>query len=133
MKRAIFISVCMMLAACPVLMAQQAQPVVYHPMFRTNLDPAKYENPASAILLFQSRENVIRKMLAERQKILATDRRAKALHDKIMKLNKELAVLMENKRAVRDLTRELQLIDRKISVLPLKKNNQTTTKQGNKK
>ena len=72
-------------------------------------------------------------MLAERSKILKNDRRAKELHEKILNLNKELAVLMENKRAIRDLTRELQQIDKQINAMPLKKKNQITTKQGNKK
>ena len=83
--------------------------------------------------LIQKREAVIRKMLAERSKILKNDRRAKELHEKILNLNKELAVLMENKRAIRDLTRELQQIDKQINAMPLKKKNQITTKQGNKK
>jgi hypothetical protein len=126
------------MAACAALSAQQpaktaqpaAQQVVYHPVFRTNLDPALFENPAEAILLFKNRETVISNLLAERKKIITSDRRAKELHQQIMKLNRELAVLMENKRAVRDLNRELQAIDTKINTLKLKNKN---TKQGNKK
>ena len=97
------------------------------------LDPEKFENKDAVTPLIQKREAVIRKMLAERSKILKNDRRAKELHEKILNLNKELAVLMENKRAIRDLTRELQQIDKQINAMPLKKKNQITTKQGNKK
>ena len=138
MKLSARLLICSVMAACAALVAQQPaktqpatpQQVVYHPVFRTNLDPALFENPAEAILLFKNRETVISKLLAERKKIITTDRRAKELHQQIMKLNRELAVLMENKRAVRDLNRELQAIDTKINTLKLKNKN---TKQGNKK
>ena len=139
MKLSARLLICSVMAACAALSAQQPakttqpaaqQQVVYHPVFRTNLDPALFENPAEAILLFKNRETVISKLLAERKKIITTDRRAKELHQQIMKLNRELAVLMENKRAVRDLNRELQAIDTKINTLKLKNKN---TKQGNKK
>jgi hypothetical protein len=137
MKLSARLLICSVMAACTALTAQQpaktkpaTSQVVYHPVFRTNLDPALFENPAEAILLFKSRENIISKLLAERKKIITTDRRAKELHQQIMKLNRELAVLMENKRAVRDLNRELQAIDTKINTLKMKKKN---TKQGNKK
>ena len=122
-------------SVCPILTAQQqkASAPQYHPVFKSNLDPEKFENKDAVTPLIQKREAVIRKMLAERSKILKNDRRAKELHEKILNLNKELAVLMENKRAIRDLTRELQQIDKQINAMPLKKKNQITTKQGNKK
>lgn len=141
MKYSVCLLVCAVLSACASLAAQQpknakkpaAPQIVFNPMFQTNLKPDKFEDPGAAAKLVKDRENVIRKLLAERRKIITTDRRAKELHQQIMKLNKELAVLMENKRAVRDLNRQLKTIDTKIKALKLKKTNHKNTKQGNKK
>lgn len=124
-----FLTAGVMLFAVSLSAAEKQQPAApakpvpppYKPVFRTNLNPVLFEDQVQASELIKQREALIQKLIAERQRILQTDQQAKRLHAEIMANYKKLAVIMENKRAIRDLDRELRLLDSKIEKLPLKK------------
>ena len=94
--------------------------VLFQPIFRAKLDPATFVDPARAAELFLAREKLIQDLLSERRRILTTDPKARELHTKILELNKQLAVVLESKRAVRELSRDLMLIDARINALARK-------------
>lgn len=101
--------------------AAPAQPVfsevLFRPIFRAKQDPRTFADPAHAAELFLAREKLIQNLLAERRRILTTDPKAREIHAQIMELNKQLAVVLESKRSVRELTRDLMLVDARINAL----------------
>ena len=92
----------------------------FRPVFRAKQDPADFADPVRAAELFQAREQLIQSLLSERRRILIVDPKAREIHDKIIELNKQLAVVLESKRAVRELSRDLMLIDARINALERK-------------
>ena len=98
-----------------------AQPVfsevLFRPLLRAKQDPRIFADPAHAAELFLAREKLIQDLLRERRRILTTDPKARELHAQIMELNKKLAVVLESKRSVRELTRDLMLVDARINAL----------------
>ena len=94
--------------------------VLFRPIFRAKQNPQAFADPVHAAELFLAREKLIQNLLAERRRILTADPKARELHAQIMELNKQLAVVLESKRSVRELTRDLMLVDARINALERK-------------
>lgn len=94
--------------------------VLFRPILRAKENPDTFADPARAAELFLTREQLIQNLLMERRRILTSDPKAREIHAKIVELNKQLAVVLESKRAVRELTRDLMLIDARIDSLERK-------------
>ena len=111
-------------APAPAAKKPVAEPVftdvIFRPLLRAKQDPAAFADPVHAAELFQAREKLIQDLLSERRRILTTDPKARELHARILELNKQLAVVLESKRAVRELTRDLMLVDSRIDSLERK-------------
>ena len=99
--------------------------VLFQPLLRAKQDPETFADPARAAELFLAREKLIQDLLAERRRILMSDPKARELHAQIMELNKQLAVVLESKRAVREITRDLMLLDTRINALERKEQMKT--------
>ena len=100
--------------------AAAEQPPVnpFRPRYATNLEAERFADPEQAGVLFKLREDVLLKLLEERRKTFESDPKAAALAGEIMKLSKEFAVRFETRPAVREITRELRLVDAGIQALP---------------
>lgn len=100
--------------------AASEQPPVnpFRPRYATNLEAERFADPEQAGVLFKLREDVLLKLLEERRKTFESDPKAAALAGEIMKLSKEFAVRFETRPAVREITRELRLVDAGIQALP---------------
>jgi len=94
--------------------------IIFSPLLRAKQDPETFADPARAAELFLAREKLIRNLLTERRRILTSDPKARELHAQIMELNKQLAAVLEGKRAVREITRDLMLVDARINALERK-------------
>lgn len=90
----------------------------FRPRYATNLKPERYADQEQASVLFKLREDVLLKLLEERRKTFESDPKAAALAEEIMKLSKELAVRFEARPAVREITRNLRLVDAGLRALP---------------
>lgn len=112
-------------AAAPAKPAATVQPVypevLFRPLLRAKQSPNNFADPARAAELFLAREKLIQNLLLERRRILTADPKAREIHAKIMELNKQLAVVLESKRSVRELSRDLMLVDARIDALERKK------------
>lgn len=93
-------------------------PNPFRPRYATNLKAENYAEPEQAAALFKLREDVLVKLLEERRKVFESDPKAAALAEEIMNLDKEFAVHFETRPAVREITRELRLLDAKLQALP---------------
>ena len=104
--------------------ASSSQPVypeiIFSPLLRAKQDPETFADPARAAELFLAREKLIQNLLTERRRILTSDPKAREIHAQIMELNKQLAAVLEGKRAVREITRDLMLVDARINALKRK-------------
>lgn len=105
----------------PDAAAQPIYPeIIFSPLLRAKQDPETFADPAHAAELFLAREKLIQDLLKERRRILTTDPKAREIHAQIMELNKQLAAVLEGKRAVREITRDLMLVDARINALKRK-------------
>ncbi|MBO4491620.1 MAG: hypothetical protein J5944_09700, partial [Lentisphaeria bacterium] len=94
--------------------------IIFSPLLRAKQDPETFADPARAAELFLAREKLIQNLLTERRRILTSDPKAREIHAQIMELNKQLAAVLEGKRAVREITRDLMLVDARINALKRK-------------
>ena len=93
-----------------------------HPLYRADVSavaalPLSWETLRDRSLLISGATGLIGRLLTDRQRILSTDPKAKELHQEILKKNQELAALLESKRAIREMSHELLLIDARIQAL----------------
>ena len=93
-------------------------PNPFRPRYATNLKTENYADEEQAAVLFKLREDVLLKLLEERRKVFESDPKAAALAAEIVTLSKDFAVQFEARPAVREITRELRLLDAKLRALP---------------
>ena len=86
-------------------------------IYRTNPKATDFADPEKAGHLLKLRDEKIREIQNERERILKEDPKAKALNEDIMRQLRQLASLLESKKTMIDLDSELQQIDSAISNL----------------
>jgi len=62
-----------------------------------------FQNESKAKDLIDKRNSLVHKIFQTRKDIISTDEKAKALHEQMMKIAKELSFLVENKKVMRNL------------------------------
>ena len=79
--------------------------------------PSEFAEPDKAADLLKRRAELAQKIQNERKRILKEDAKAKELYDEIMRLNRQLASLLEAKKSMIELNSQLLELDSAISKL----------------
>jgi len=79
--------------------------------------PSEFAEQDKAADLLKRRAETVRKIQDERKRILKEDAKAKELYDEIMRLNRQLASLLEAKKSMIELNSQLLELDSAISKL----------------
>lgn len=86
-------------------------------IYSTNRAPSEFAEPDKAADLLKRRAELAQKIQNERKRILKEDAKAKELYDEIMRLNRQLASLLEAKKSMIELNSQLLELDSAISKL----------------
>ena len=105
-------------AAKPVT-ATTAKPVgsVLTLIYSANHAPSEFADQEKAADLLKRRTELAQKIQNERKRIIKEDVKAKELYDEIMRLNRQLASLLEAKKSMIELNSQLLELDSAISKL----------------
>lgn len=79
--------------------------------------PSEFAEPDKAADLINRRAELAQKIQNERKRILKEDAKAKELYEEIMRLNRQLASLLEAKKSMIELNSQLLELDSAISKL----------------
>ena len=79
--------------------------------------PSEFADQEKAADLLKRRAEVAQKLQNERKRIMKEDAKAKELYDEIMRLNRQLASLLEAKKSMIELNSQLLELDSAISKL----------------
>lgn len=94
--------------------APQTPSFTVSPLLPAMPPPSAYAVPEKAAELQKKRAELIGRLLAERRKYLVSDSEARKIHEEILKKAHALTGLFEHKRRIRELTRDLELLEQKI-------------------
>ena len=86
-------------------------------IYSANRAPSEFAEPDKAADLLKRRAELAQKIQNERKRILKEDAKAKELYDEIMRLNRQLASLLEAKKSMIELNSQLLELDSAISKL----------------
>ena len=86
-------------------------------IYSTNRAPSEFADQEKAADLLRRRAELAQKIQNERKRILKEDAKAKELYDEIMRLNRQLASLLEAKKSMIELNSQLLELDSAISKL----------------
>jgi len=86
-------------------------------IYSANRAPSEFAEPDKAADLINRRAELAQKIQNERKRILKEDAKAKELYDEIMRLNRQLASLLEAKKSMIELNSQLLELDSAISKL----------------
>ncbi len=86
-------------------------------IYSANRAPSEFAEPDKAADLLKRRAEIAQKIQNERKRILKEDAKAKELYDEIMRLNRQLASLLEAKKSMIELNSQLLELDSAISKL----------------
>ena len=95
---------------------------VFTPSLRSDVSPDSYEDEQRAEDLMDQRRNLILKMHQTRKYIISNDAEARAEYEKMMEAAERLTVIVENKKAMRALNKQLKDLDDELAKLPMKQN-----------
>ena len=99
--------------------ATTAPPVgtVLTSIYTANRAPSEFADQEKAADLLKRRAELAQKLQNERKRIMKEDAKAKELYDEIMRLNRQLASLLEAKKSMIELNSQLLELDSAISKL----------------
>ena len=86
-------------------------------IYSTNRAPSEFADQEKAADLIKRRAEIAQKIQNERKRILKEDAKAQELYDEIMRLNRQLASLLEAKKSMIELNSQLLELDSAISKL----------------
>ena len=86
-------------------------------IYTANRAPSEFADQEKAADLLKRRAEIAQKLQNERKRILKEDAKAKELYDEIMRLNRQLASLLEAKKSMIELNSQLLELDSAISKL----------------
>ncbi len=86
-------------------------------IYSANRTPSEFAEPDKAADLINRRAELAQKIQNERKRILKEDDKAKELYEEIMRLNRQLASLLEAKKSMIELNSQLLELDSAISKL----------------
>lgn len=105
---------------------------VFTPSLRDNLQAGQFQDEKKAADLIEQREMTILKMHQTRKYILNNDSQAKELYKQMMEIAERLTVIIENKKVMRDLNKQLKSLDNQIAELPVKEQKQDPREMADK-
>ncbi|MBR2963176.1 MAG: hypothetical protein IKC53_03095 [Lentisphaeria bacterium] len=86
-------------------------------IYTANRAPSEFADQEKAADLLKRRAELAQKLQNERKRIMKEDAKAKELYDEIMRLNRQLASLLEAKKSMIELNSQLLELDSAISKL----------------
>ena len=106
-------------AATATPAANTAKPAgsVLTSIYSADRAPSEFAEPDKAADLLKRRAETAQKLQNERKRIIKEDAKAKELYDEIMRLNRQLASLLEAKKSMIELNSQLLELDSAISKL----------------
>ena len=103
--------------AKPAATAAKPAGSVLTSIYSANRAPSEFADQEKAADLLKRRAELAQKIQNERKRILKEDAKAKELYDEIMRLNRQLASLLEAKKSMIELNSQLLELDSAISKL----------------
>ena len=97
--------------------ATPAAGTVLTSIYTANRAPSEFADQEKAADLLKRRAELAQKLQNERKRIMKEDAKAKELYDEIMRLNRQLASLLEAKKSMIELNSQLLELDSAISKL----------------